>query len=181
MPKNLTGSTVVLDLTNPTILGWLANARNYEQYCQMYTDFANGKCAFCDDMARGSLHKIGIWHLKKNDFPYKYSRHHLLMVPDTHVADPAQLTREDWADMHDLMAWAVREFEIPGGGLVMRFGDMRYHAGTMRHLHVHIQVPDGKGQVKATFAKSLEKIEEDRQKVAGFEARRLAGEKPNQG
>ena len=35
----------------------------------------------------------------------------------------------------------------------MRFGDPAYNAGTLRHLHVHIQVPDGQGPAFTMFNK----------------------------
>lgn len=54
----------------------------------------------------------------------------------------------------------------------MRFGDPRLNAGSVRHLHVNIQVPDGTGRVQVTLAKEPEEIEEKREILSIFEKMR---------
>ena len=38
--------------------------------------------------------------------------------------------------------WGTKEFNIKGGGIVMRFGDSDLAGSTVRHLHAQLIEPD---------------------------------------
>lgn len=163
---------------NPTTLNKafvdsLGNSRTLEQYLQMRQLILAGKCAFCNPTGwkHKSLVEIDGWHAKPNDFPYRYSEHHLILLPRDHLR-AVDMQPQDFAIVGKLFQWARKEFQIPGGGLVMRFGNPDFNAGTIEHAHAHLQVPDGSGEVKATFAKDPAKLETCRHRIAVFEKMR---------
>jgi len=63
-----------------------------------------------------------------------------------------ELKNEDWLAVLKLAQYAVKKFNLPGGGLVMRFGETTYTGATVCHLHAHLIVPklDSKKKVAKT-------------------------------
>lgn len=160
-------------VTDSAPLGAIGNVRTAEQLAHMQATVGQGICPFCHPQRYKNakvLREGGYWRVVHNDFPYKHHREHILIVPIDHVTDISQVDAVIWTELLTLFQWAVEEFQIPGGGLVMRFGDLTYNAGTIAHLHVHIQVPDLTGPAKATFAKdpSPEAVALRAAKIAGF-------------
>lgn len=105
-----------------------------------------GKCPFCpDELPRfhkePTLFKIGEWQITRADFPYEDTLEHFILLGETHKIDFLQLTDEDWLSVRKLFAWAITEFNLPGGACTLRFGDPRYTGATVRHLHFHLIVP----------------------------------------
>jgi hypothetical protein len=88
----------------------------------------------------------------------------LMIIPRRHILneDCREITPDEWMQILDVWKWAQDFYKIPGGGFVGRFGEFKYNAGTIRHLHFQLQVPDGMGNVKATFFKDRSPIEEAR-------------------
>ena len=114
----------------------------------------SGKCPFCPenrDFKNPVLKKSGSWIVKKNDWPYKNTLHHLVFIPDKHIENFSELTLNDFKALSELVTWAIEEFKIPGGGFAMRFGDTDYTGASVRHLHAHLIVPevdkDGKAKI----------------------------------
>ncbi|MFA6536707.1 MAG: hypothetical protein WC250_00970 [Candidatus Paceibacterota bacterium] len=157
-------------LDDPTI-GSLGDCRTLEYYQELRQKILKGECPFCElDTARNPvLLAVGNWRLWKNPFPYKHSKHHLVIAHQSHQADVDNLAPEDWSAFGSLCRWAIHRFQIPGGGIAMRFGDANYNASTIRHLHAHIQVPDRTGNVRATFAKDPTQIATCRERAVIFE------------
>jgi diadenosine tetraphosphate (Ap4A) HIT family hydrolase len=60
----------------------------------------------------------------------------------THAEHLAELPAGAGEELLQLFAWAEKEIGARGGGIAMRFGDTRYSAGTVRHLHGMFIVPD---------------------------------------
>lgn len=166
--------------TDPTALGAIGNVRTAAQLARMKETVGQGICPFCDPERYTDgkiLREGGYWRVVHNDFPYEHHQQHILIVPIDHVTDIGQIETMMWTELLTLFQWAVDEFQIPGGGLVMRFGDLAYNAGTVAHLHVHIQVPNLTGPAKATFAKdpSPEAAALRAAKIAGFTDASTAG------
>ncbi len=160
-----------LDIFIPHILGTLGNCRTLEQYREMKRFLEEGKCPFCEpcSMANKPLRVGKHWVIKHNDFPYPAHAHHLVLFTREHITDIALLSPSAWAEWGEFNIWAIREYRLPGGGLVMRFGDPAYNAGTIIHPHSHIQVPDLTDDARATFAKSPERLAAARERVIRFE------------
>jgi hypothetical protein len=62
---------------------------------------------------------------------------------------------------------------LPGAALVMRFGEVKRNAGSIRHLHCNIMVPDATKRVQATLAKDAGKVAEKLQVLHVWEKMRL--------
>ena len=125
----------------------IENARVEEQVKVMIGIMANAECPFCLENLR-KYHREPIlkdgryWVLTKNQWPYQNTRVHLLAIYKQHIEKLAELDPQAGVELIELMAWAEKEFEAPGGGWAMRFGDSDYSAGTVAHLHAQFLVPD---------------------------------------
>jgi len=58
----------------------------------------------------------------------------------------------------------------------MRIGDPTYNAGSVRHIHANILVPDGTGRVRVTLAKEKEATASKMQILRVFELMRQGKE-----
>lgn len=125
----------------------LDNAREDEQKQVMQEIITADHCPFCLENLR-KYHKQPIlkegkyWILTKNQWPYKYTKIHLLAIYKEHATKLSELDPQSGVELLQFMQWAEREHKIPGGGWAMRFGDTNYSAGTVNHLHVQFIQPD---------------------------------------
>ena len=123
------------------------NSREPDQVKLMEEIIDAGECPFCLDVLK-KYHRTPIlketahWVLTRNAWPYKNTREQFLLILKTHKEILSELTTDEGADFFSLLAWAEKEFKLPGGGLAMRFGDTNYSAGTVKHLHAQIIIPD---------------------------------------
>ncbi|MDO8510167.1 MAG: hypothetical protein Q7S15_00890 [bacterium] len=141
----------------PNDLGTIENSRTPDQYRHMLATIGKGICPFCSlVLCKGEVLREGLfWRIWHNPFPYEHHAYHFVVAHKEHKTDILDLTAGEWAELGEFNQWAIRKFKLPGGGLVMRFGDPAFNAGTIRHLHAHIQNPDLRGPAKATFAKDI--------------------------
>jgi diadenosine tetraphosphate (Ap4A) HIT family hydrolase len=133
----------------------LENARTEKQHNHMARAAACNRCVFCeiDWKVNRELKRGKYWRVMPNAFPYPEHKHHIILTPIRHVTDPTQLTRAEMIEWWELNLWVIKKFKLPGGGIVMRFGDFKFNAGTIAHLHSHVQVPNGKRYSIAVFCK----------------------------
>ncbi|MFZ2187980.1 MAG: hypothetical protein WAV73_00245 [Candidatus Moraniibacteriota bacterium] len=170
-----------VDLENPTILGVLGNTRTYYQYIKMRKDLTEGYCPFCRPKTwrYPEILRVGNWIAKPNDMPYINSEYHFVFIYVKHVVDQDSLSDKDWADLHKACRLIAKKYNIDGYGFVMRCGNIARTAGSITHIHAHMQVvrldDDGfpVGQLVAYFAKSREVIEWCQKMVALFERVRI--------
>lgn len=125
----------------------LGNARVAEQRQVMKKILAEDHCPFCSENfstyhSQPLIKETKFWMLTTNQWPYANTQLHLLAVYKPHATTLAELEPQAGAELIELLQWAEREFEVPGGGWAMRFGDTDYSAGTINHLHVQFLVPD---------------------------------------
>jgi len=123
------------------------NAREADQR-QVMEDIALAEhCPFC----RKNLikyHKQPIlkegkfWLLTRNQWPYKNTRHHFLLIYKSHATKLSELSPAAGQELFAIAAEVERDFKLQGGGLAMRFGDTDYSAGTVNHIHVQLIEPD---------------------------------------
>lgn len=121
----------------------LKNARVEKQYQVMEAAKKRGACPFCHDQFSESELKPVIkqgkyWHLRKNRWPYKNTRVHLLAIHNTHVEKLSEISPEAAKELIDLAKWAEDKYKMSGGGIGLRFGDIKINGGTVLHLHAHI-------------------------------------------
>ncbi|NCN82388.1 MAG: HIT domain-containing protein [Candidatus Pacebacteria bacterium] len=132
---------------NDTTLIDISNARYDDQREHMERILAAGHCPFCLENLQ-LYHKSPIeqsskyWVLTPNAWPYKHTKVHYLAILKRHAENLYDLTPEEGADLFALFAKVQKEQNIPGGAVTMRFGDTRYSAGTVKHVHAHFLVPD---------------------------------------
>lgn len=125
----------------------LDNARLDDQRAVMEQIIADDSCPFCLENLR-RYHKQPIlkegryWLLTANQWPYEHTKVHLLVIYKTHIEDLAQLDPAAAVELIELCQWAQREYQVPGGALAMRFGDTRFSAGSVVHLHAQFIQPD---------------------------------------
>jgi hypothetical protein len=162
----------------------LLNVRTYRQYCQYVDDRLAGKCPFCDPLDP-ELNKViqaawkdGLgWRMWQNPFPIKHSTTHLIIAPVRHIVHPDSMESGDWDQMANLINYAISGRDglgmgLPGGGVLMRWGDPKLNAGSIRHVHANIIVPDGTGEVRLPLAKEPAEVEEKTRVIAVFERMR---------
>jgi len=123
------------------------NARLDDQRVVMQEIIDADHCPFClenlEKYHKEPFLKEGkYWVVTKNQWPYEHTKLHLLFISKKHVTTLTELEQAAGTELIELAQWAVKEFEIPGGGLVMRFGDTEYSAGTVAHLHAQLLYPD---------------------------------------
>lgn len=125
----------------------IANARKDDQRTVMQDILAENHCPFCSE----NLHKYhkqpiiretAFWTLTTNQWPYEHTKLHLLAIYKHHAVKLAELDPVAGTDLLQLFQWAEAEYQVPGGGWAMRFGDTNYSAGTVAHLHAQFVVPD---------------------------------------
>ena len=125
----------------------LDNARVEEQRRIMEQILAAGHCPFCRENLelynKTQILKEGKhWIIVPNQWPYENTSLHLMFVLKTHVEELALLDPQAGAELIELSQWAQQEYQIPGGGIAMRFGDTEYSAGTITHIHAHLIQPN---------------------------------------
>ena len=104
-----------------------------------------GKCPFCPENFR--YHKNPIlkrsanWFITRSSWPYKNSRLHFLIIGKEHKEQFFELTVVDYANVKELVNWAVQKFKIKGAAIALRFGNTAYTGATVCHLHFQLIVP----------------------------------------
>lgn len=122
---------------------YLENSRGDAQSDDMRRLEAEGRCLFCPGQEPlAVLHKTPQWTIVPNRFPYRGTRLHLLLVPDEHVTDMADLSPAARDDFWSALAWVRDRYGLTYYGLAVRNGDPRFTGGTIRHLHLHVVVGD---------------------------------------
>lgn len=122
------------------------NARLEDQKQVMRDILAADHCPFCEENLK-TYHKAPIlkegkyWTLTENQWPYDHTKHHFLLIYKQHVTNLSGADAEAGRELFELIQWLEQTYDIPGGGLAMRFGDTDYSAGTVAHLHAQLLVP----------------------------------------
>lgn len=121
----------------------LGNTRVKEQL-KIMKDIKKGEyCPFCpENYEKAQLNPVikqgKYWHVRKNRWPYKNARVHLLIIHNSHAEKLSDITPEAAKEIFELTKWIEKEYDISGGGLCLRFGDITVNGATVLHLHFHI-------------------------------------------
>jgi len=124
------------------------NARTEEQKNLMAQIEADGVCPFCAEHfkkyhPKPILKETDSWFVTTNMSPYEGTKHHFLFVyKPAHIRKPEEMSPTDITDLFSLIAWVTTTYEIMGGSFFMRFGDTRYTAGSVEHLHAQLLTGD---------------------------------------
>ena len=112
-----------------------------------------GVCPFCPETfkwhTKPILKRLNGWLITENFSPYENAKFHFILVGKKHKEKISELTLTDWRTITSLISWAVKKYDIKGGGITMRFGDSLYTGATVKHLHLHLISPEiEKGKAK---------------------------------
>ena len=123
----------------------LRHARVEAQANKMRELIEQGICAFCEEhfveyhdnpVEFQSEH----WIVSKNDYPYKRTSLHLLIVSKRHVQMLGELSAVARADFMDVLAEIEKRWGLPSYAVGIRVGDPERNGGTVEHLHAHVVV-----------------------------------------
>ncbi|MFH1013981.1 MAG: HIT domain-containing protein [Thermoplasmatota archaeon] len=127
---------------------WLDNAHDPEQLRRMEELKQNGECHFCGNITEKHTAPIIYenlrWFIVANDFPYKGSVHHYLIVSKQHFTKLSDLYVEAQMELFDAIRWLETNLNITGESIFVRSGDMTRTGATLDHLHLHFIVGEKK-------------------------------------
>lgn len=151
----------------------LLNVRNFKYYCDTVGQLQKGECSFCviDSSKNKIFYENSLWQAFPcaPDFQAENIEKHILITPKRHMTHISEMTPMDWVCLGIAIDYVVKTYNLTGGALVMRFGDPELNAGSVRHLHMNIIVPDRMGSYKVTLSKNPEDIEKKWKMIAVFE------------
>lgn len=123
------------------------NARLDEQRAEMEKIIAAGHCPFCAENLHlyhkaKNLKEGKYWLVTYNQWPYENTKMQLLAIYRMHAERLQDIDPAAGEELLRFFAEIEKEYQIPGGGLAMRFGDTNYSAGTVKHIHAQFIWPD---------------------------------------
>lgn len=162
----------------------LRGCSQYAQYYRGRKSFEDGRCVFCqiDRNANTVLYEQQEWI--GWEVPPSFTTRiqtlslQLLLFPKRHLRGMFELNEQEQKGFFSALAWADKRFDLHGGGIISRFGDMRFNVGTIKHMHVTIMVPNRRGEVIVPLQKSPEMWAEHDVRMKEFALRYEAGEQP---
>lgn len=123
----------------------LAHVRTSHQKETMERIAKDGVCPFCPEHllkyhTKPIIEAREWWTLTENFAPYEGAKIHLLAIAIPHVKSLADLPPAAGAELISIFSDYIKKHNIPGGSLLMRFGDTEITGGTVSHLHVQFVV-----------------------------------------
>jgi len=108
---------------------------------------SRGICAFCpENVSVETTSPVELetkyWLVKKNDFPYKGSKQHLLIISKKHVDSLGKLSDSARHEFMDIVSQLENEKNLVSYAVGIRSGDMRFNGGSVEHFHAHLVVGD---------------------------------------
>jgi diadenosine tetraphosphate (Ap4A) HIT family hydrolase len=160
----------------------LEGCRSYPQYHKMRAGFESGHCEFCNlDRTLNTVlweeEDVVCWAVP-SQFLRNELLHHFIIIPKRHVRFPWELVPDEVTSMQWARMILSRKYELRGGIMATRFGDMNLNAGTVPHLHENIMVPNGTGEVRVPVFKDPSDRAENQVRAAQFAKRYEAGDQP---
>lgn len=164
----------------------LRGCSGYPQYYHGRKAFEEGRCPFCliD-------HRLNIPQYDQNgwtgwEVPERFTTRQptlslqFVFFPKRHIRAPWELTDEEALGRLRVLQWIHEKYAptILGGGILNRFGDMRYNVGTIMHMHETVMVPNRQGAVILPLQKDLKTWAEHDERMQEFALRYEAGEIP---
>jgi len=122
------------------------NARTEEQKALMARIEADGVCPFCAEHftkyhPKPILRETDFWFVTENISPYVGTSYHFLFVyKPSHINRPCDIPPAAAQDLFSLFSWITETYGMEGGGFFMRFGDTKWNASSVEHIHAHVVV-----------------------------------------
>jgi len=118
-----------------------------DSQAEVYREIAEeGFCPFCWENFQKKHQKPIVlqtdwWIVTENQWPYEGANLHLLFVYKEHVTHPSEVSPVAWEEFYgDVLSFVEKEYDIPGGGIYIRFGDTKYTGASVVHFHVNLVV-----------------------------------------
>lgn len=128
------------------------NARDQEQLDIMLRMEAADKDPMAlenvDQEAQKILFQTEYWHVSENRYPRAGSKISFLIVAIGPVYEIEDISPEMWLDLQRIWQKLVKEYNISGGGICMRFGDPAKSGASLTRLHAHIIMPEDGDKVR---------------------------------
>jgi diadenosine tetraphosphate (Ap4A) HIT family hydrolase len=61
-----------------------------------------------------------------------------LVINKKHQEDILKIITQESQDLFKLLQWVTKKYQLPGGGIFMRFGQTNYSGASVTHLHAHL-------------------------------------------
>jgi diadenosine tetraphosphate (Ap4A) HIT family hydrolase len=84
------------------------------------------------------LRRGKFWLVTENEFPYKGTAVHLLLIYRKRVRFPSETAPAAWTELQRHLAWIEKQHSLKSASLVMRFGDPDHTGASVDHLHLHV-------------------------------------------
>ena len=118
------------------------NSRHQEQLDIMLRMEAEDKDPMAPEyIEQEILFMTDYWHVSMNRFPYEGAEKQFLIVAKGPVYKIEEISPEMWLDLQKIWQKLVKEYDLSGGGICMRFGDPSLSGASLTRLHAHIIMP----------------------------------------
>lgn len=125
------------------------NSRHQEQLDIMLRMEAEDKDPMAPEYIEQTiLFMTDYWHVSENRFPYEGAERQFLIVAKGPVYEIEEISPEMWLDLQKIWQKLVKEYDIAGGGICMRFGDPAKSGASLTRLHAHIIMPEDGEKVR---------------------------------
>lgn len=135
------------------------NARSKRQLKIFDQIIREGICPFCPLHRHRFFPKVlrqgRHWDLVTNNWPYKGSSLHLMLIYRRHATRLGDLKTDSGREVWTILQRIEKSYRLKSGSIGLRFGDPRFNGGTVDHLHLHLVVADSNpppGQRRLRFA-----------------------------
>lgn len=91
------------------------------------------------------------WYISYNRFPNDNIEHQFLVASLQPIYSIDDMPKEMWEELRDIWQRLIAEYNIPGGALCYRFGDLVVSGASLKRVHVHLVVPKKDKKVKFTI------------------------------
>lgn len=128
------------------------NARHQEQLDIMLKMEADDKDPMAeenvDQEAQPTLFRTDYWFVSENRYPYDGAERQFLIVATGPVYTIEEISPAMWLDLQQIWQRLVKEYNVAGGGICMRFGDPAKSGASLTRLHAHIIMPQAGAKVR---------------------------------
>lgn len=111
-------------------------------------------CPFCIDFSKPqkslTYHKKPVlidgrcWAVTENFDPYKGTTYHFLIIHREHISSMSEISAEASTELITLISSLEKEYSLPAGVFLVRFGDSNYTGASVTHLHAQLVLGDVK-------------------------------------
>ena len=113
------------------------------QYQNVIRDIAEKHvCPFCPEhiaaFHRNPMERREHWLVTDNMYPYKPTRHCVLLIHRAHIEHAADISPAAWRELGEIYRDVIAVRGIAGGTIMMRFGETRFTGASVTHLHAHL-------------------------------------------